>query len=515
MTTDNGPLKIGQSAGTPLEILYAIFGYCSPDNYIGVGSMRPNDRVGGEDYLHPLAAIKVRDIYELLPGILDYQLGKTQYISFSTLSQAALLRYPYDKHKQAIRGEIPPVHFAKKQQHAAEIAALVLDLDVGRKHVGEAEIAQGVLLARARQGRVPWPSFTVLSGRGLYGIWLLRSSPDTERPPITTHQNIALHRQCMNALIDELSDLKPDPTSKDYVKYFKRPGTTDYKTGNEAAYLTHIGLNSLSNVPRYSLEEINDQLQLLRPPLDIPVEIVSLKEIPRFKFSFTDLQKEAKEAANKTKRKTKRGKGAEPFAKHIEEIILLINHRGKVPEGARYNTTWILYNKTVAYYHARHGKDEPGVRKAAIKYARKEIERLNKEKCSPPLSAHEINRACKQKGLRWSNSGIAERLNITEKEANDLGLEFILPRKMHDAKKQKERQVARLNKYANEKRRELVDQALIERHKQSVIVDRYMDLEIEGVSVPVSRAYVSLRKKKLTESGQLKSNQLTLESSIK
>jgi len=431
------------------EIFDLIFGNCSPDSFIALGSRRAIKK--GQVVPHYLTIIKKTDLEDLLPGIFEWSLEQfgSQYFVPNTFSEKALTK-PYEQYKEDIK-EIKPSYFGKKNRHIKELCALVLDLDVGREENDlTSGAAVGQVIDMAIKNQLPIPSLYAYSGRGAYVIFLLQDET-TNAPPINSGDNSTLWELALSEIVQRCSHLKADKRSPSQL--YKRPDTVDTKTGNIVFYLT-VGLSGLKDAPRYSLPEL-----------------VEFLKVHTFLIEEKKEEKEHKAIEHKTekrrlpggiseiRRRSKPGRGSEPARMRIEEIEKLNQYRKGMPEGCRYLTLLIYFQACWRYFA---GKDKT----TAFRRAEKETYNLNNN-FKRPLGFDEIEKSISaSKGARklnyLKNKTVCDLLYITEKECYDLNLKSLVPEAVLTLRKMEADAIKKKRKEQREKKRDLVKAAIDE-----------------------------------------------------
>ena len=455
-----------------LDVISAVYGRCHPNSLIALGARRPNRQ--GQLGVRFLGVVRARDRFEWLPPLFRFEVERSQYVCSSTLTDGALVGGKYEDYLEAIQ-EGRPLYFRKTQRNIRELCGIWLDLDVGRPGMdlmpGQ---TLGAVVDATLKGKIPMPSLAALSGQGAYVIWLLRDGQET-RPPENTPDNRAKWLLCTSELLDRLSDFCADYTVLDYSKWFKRPGTTDWKTGKEVIYLT-FGRNALNNTPLYDLSELTNTLELQHAPLDVTTLPPAVG------------QADFRLRPQRTNRQRRVGalKGSEPHVKRATEIERLSRYRHGMREGCRYWTIHHYFRALHAVYFIQYRGTVKGQEKA-LAQAYKQARRLNKA-FKPPLSSAEIGKACRhQKPMK--NKTLAAHLLVTEREAVDLVLESLVPSAIAKlrAKDDTKRTTARKGFFAD--RRRVVDAAIQQGLSTSDIIARY------GTEHRISKQLISQRRK--------------------
>jgi len=400
----------------PRAALDIMFGRCRPDALVAFGSRRPT-KVGD---LAPqyLWALRVRDLWEYLPGILEHQIRQTQYIKPSTLSTEALLNRTPEDMLEAVKRR-RPLYYQAYSRHVMELAALVVDLDVGRDpSQPTAGQALGAVIDRSRAGVLPTPSLAGYSGRGVYLWWLL--TDDRGRPPLNTRDNNDRRKLITTELVRRTSDLEPDiGASKDAGRWFKRPGTTDYNTGNEVVYMT-FGLGHPESVPRYMLPDLVAALGLHYAPAELPGRRPAARLAPPARKG---------KGSNRPK-PPKSGDPSAPHYRRAAEIGLLAQERGGIREGMRARALQHYYQSRRMYLLKQYNlAGEPDAPSRSVGEAQRATYDFNAAYCRPPMSAEEVEKAfCSLSGDGYHprSTTVAEHLQITREEIERLDLVAIV-----------------------------------------------------------------------------------------
>lgn len=470
-----------------MEIFDAIYGRSEEDSIIAIGSRRP-DSDGGESP-HFLYALRVKDREEMLPTIFEYLMEQSQYLVPNTLSDGALLGKPDEAFRAGLESR-KPEYFAVKNQYVKELCALHVDLDVGRPGGIQAGEALGKVMDRCLNLMLPTPSLAVLSGRGVYLLWLLRDET-TIRPPANTPDNCQCWKLIENEICNRLRDLQADPRALRLAQWLKRPGTVDSKTKKEVIYMT-FGVGSLRNVPLYRLSELMCFFDLHHTARLIDVA-PSRKLIGAAGGGYCQT---VKDEQREPIRKVRAGKGGEPWKCRCDEIERLSQHRRGMPEGVRLVTLW-HYHQAMEKYLMTVYRDEASRGSRVHQEAVEATLRLNAT-FRPPLSVQEVlAKVCHRpsgRGKLARNDTVAMDLAVTETEARVLGLSSIAPGRLKAQMEALATKIKAKERQLRERRRDEVDALIVAGLRDRDIITE-MERRHPLGDFPVSRAFVSVRRK--------------------
>jgi len=396
-----------------MSAIELIFSRSRPNAYIAFGARYPT-KTTGEVVPHYMFVLKVRDRHEWLPAVLQHQIEQTQYIMQNTLASSALTSGTDDDYLEAIRrGD--RLYYAAKNKHVFELAALVVDLDVGRDPDDPtAWDALAVVGNMSDAGELPLPSLAALSGRGAYLWWLL--TDEDGRPPLATPDNRARWNLVVGELVNRTRNLKADSNAKRIANWYKRPGTLDTKTGNVVKYLT-IGVNSPSAVPLYRLPEIVEQLDLHHAPAELPVSPPAALPTP----SVRPPRRKSGSATN----------ARAPHHRRVCELERLAVSRGGFPEGMRHHALFHYYHSRRMYLVKAYRADDVDRPEArAVQQAARDLVAFNASYCSPPQSDEEVAGIYRNNKLSFGRykarrATVAADLSVTRTECYALDLQSI------------------------------------------------------------------------------------------
>jgi len=454
----------------PLTALDLMFGQCRSDAWIAFGSKRmgANGKIAPR-FLYPMRA---RSLHEWFPFVIEHQLetSQSQYVSQSTVGAKALWRKP-ETYERAIQDR-RPMYFATHDREAYELAALVVDLDVGRS---EDDLTDWEALAvvgnRCSLGELPYPALAVLSGRGVHLWWLLTS--EDGHPPLANSDNVIRWRLILEKLISRTSDLEACHGAKRLVNWFKRPSVNKGKEG----ICVSIGLGHPEAKPRYRLSELVERLDLHHAAAELhsPAETAPALSEPW--------------STPSTPRRPSRNCAA-PQRLRVEEIELLAAHREGIREGIRTLTLW-------HYFHARRmflikdRADETATGPLVVQ-AQRETHKFNAAYCRPPLAPNEVNGVFPPLSRgKYNATGliVVRDLLVTNEEAEALGLRALATK---DRRRMLKQEIAHKAEEL-QARRDRTDALLLEGLGINEVVRQSRE----------RRQYVNDRKKVLIREGKL------------
>lgn len=487
---------------SPRDVFDSLFFYARSGGIIATGAWYPEEKK--VKYLSPISVGRPRQMDFFLDNFLG---NRTTYFCPQPLTTSALPEKYGKDPKQYLAhatSHLKPWYFAVKTKNVKEIAAIVVDLDVGHSK-GDITGIEAIMVALSRaeyENKFPWPSFAALSGRGAYLIWCLIDDSG-EHLPLSNEENVQIWDICGQWLIKELRDLKADANAKRLVNWYKMPGTTDFRTGNIVKFMS-FGVGAL-NIPRYTLHEFRDALGL-------PTSSDTIIEVNAESVSVDSGQYESdywKQACPQQKKRPKRrvqhGQGSQPHQKRYLELEKLFTARGEIPDGNRHISLQHYFWNYRSYLYMNAVGDEKERRKMAHYEACTAIRKINKKLCNPPCTKQELEKIFKA-NLSWGkniyrNSRIALDLNVTDQEARDFGLQHIVPEAYATLQKQEKNRVQNARRQTREKIAAEVDAELLECKGEGLA-------EI-GKKFSQSRQYVYSRRKRLIKLGRLKLQEST------
>lgn len=145
--------------------------------------------------------------------------------------------------------------FRKSKEHFKKLNAVWVDFDIGRpddenpaKRIS-CELALSRIFEYVQSETIPEPSIIVLSGRGLYAMWLINDEcgQAVEANSRTKRRVEAINRK----IIERLKELAPDNIAVPVTQVLRFPGVVHSKTGNVTSYFAKAGV-------RYTLDYLMD-----------------------------------------------------------------------------------------------------------------------------------------------------------------------------------------------------------------------------------------------------------------
>lgn len=236
----------------------------NPDGFVGYGAKTPD---GGA--IWPVGAVKVRDVREMLPGVLAHFIGHDGYFTVNSYWKAG-----------AIWRKTGLPYLLRSENMLLELAACYADLDVGRpeeesKHPGAAldwQAAQIEALRRQREGIIPPFSMMACSGRGVYLFWLLRDDREPDKLPRAYPAAIIRYKNVNRALHERLYGLACDVKAVDAARFLRHPGSIHTKVMRRVTYSLTVQADDGGRLT-YSLPELEKLLRLDAPAPSLPADV--------------------------------------------------------------------------------------------------------------------------------------------------------------------------------------------------------------------------------------------------
>ena len=157
-------------------------------------------------------------------------------------------------------GVSPRYATRRREENLRSLNSCYVDIDCGREGEFSAMEAKVFVMRLAHEGRIPKPSGYVMSGRGLWVLWLLEPSIENCS---SGSVRLDLYKRVNEALQGVLSALPVDKETKDGARMIRIPGSTNRANGNEVNY-TFEG-NSGQPVYRYELRTLAADLKVVLP----------------------------------------------------------------------------------------------------------------------------------------------------------------------------------------------------------------------------------------------------------
>lgn len=234
-------------------------------------------------------------------------------------------------------------------------------------------------------GTLPPASFIVRSGRGVWLMWILRDDKDPALPPRAWPERVIAYHAIQKALADRLAIFGTDAGASDPARVMRVPGSVNTKAKRPVKY--YFQADDRCRGYTYSLIELADELGV---------------EIQRTKATAAALTGDEKTKADK-----RRGWRA-MNQRRLQQFETLRAIRGGFSQGVRNNAALIYSRVLAALGHTDANRLD-------------ELSKLADE-CTPKLSDAEVRAALREgsKRRRFSNSGIADRLDVTPAESAKL-----------------------------------------------------------------------------------------------
>lgn len=401
----------------PLDVVDAVFADCRDDSLIAIASRRPERNAPDTFAIKALAPVPVAARYDWLPEVFRHQLEHTQYFMVNTLDQRAVRR---NWTTRRIGEHACLSWFDATNANVRELSAILLDLDVWRADVphpyqNDPAEALGHAVTLWLKGRLPMPAMAAFSGRGAYLLWLL-ADERAVGPPLATPDN----RECWRLIASELSrrlvHLGADQTWP--AHWYKRPGTRDFRTGEEVKYMFFAGSKS-GAMRRHRLSDLQQLLGVYhcaidaRGPPGLPCSPSRHRKKPQNRL-----------------RNVRRGKGGEPHRRRCIEIERLSAHRGGIREGRRAVATWTYFLSVRAWLRTCGDGSAEGRAEAHREALEKTVAFAGT--FQPPLTPEEVRRQVQPPRSAtapryWRGSTVAKMFAITPAEVAALDLEAVVP----------------------------------------------------------------------------------------
>jgi len=235
-----------------------------PDGEVAFMRKDPDD--GG---MQSVSSVKVKDVHEMLPGILAQFVDHDGYFSVNSMYRRGNPQKRFDGLPYPIR--------TKKNTY--ELAACYADLDVGRpdeehKRKGASmdwQDAQIEALQRQRDGIIPPFSMMACSGRGVYLFWLLVDDTDREKLPRGYPSNQLRYKAVNKALHRRLYGLGVDGVH-DAQRVLRAPGTIHTKVMKRVSYSITVQGDNGGRL-EYSIPELEQWLEIESPETSLPADL--------------------------------------------------------------------------------------------------------------------------------------------------------------------------------------------------------------------------------------------------
>lgn len=230
----------------------------------------------------------------------------------------------------------------------------------------------------AEKGLIPTPSIFVRSGRGLWLMWVLVDSGESELPPTAHASRLLLWNAVQAELGRRLSGIGADQGALDVARITRVPGSINSKAEQRVRYL--FPSNDGKRGFTYTMEQMAASLGVEPPVLHRSGRSPSVPSQPAVT-------------------------GHRALAEHgLDDFLRLRTMRGGFSDGSRNNAALIFAN----ILHA-NGLDQVTIEREVSKLA---------AECRPPLTVREVANVLRKKGTYrvMRDQLIANRLYVTDAE---------------------------------------------------------------------------------------------------
>jgi len=338
---------------------------------------------GPDGQVKPVRSIRVSELYRIFPSIAERLIADSYF---------------------GINGSWLP--HKRSSDSLTALNAVWCDFDCHKAGISRSD-AFAKILEAASEEVIPFPSLLSSSGQGVWAFWMLGTPGAPDYPPDAKSANVRLLTRINAAIVETFQlrfpELCPDPAATDAARITRVPGSLNSKAGGVfVQYLPfHLPvLNSSGERRTYTLEYLAEFFSFGQ-------SVGSYREIP------------TADRFGQPKTKRRRGKNtgfARTVTARLTEFRSIWWYRGGFKEGHR-NDAALIY----ACHLLLTTVNEAEIRNCMKEFA---------ESCTGPLSRQQRDSAlaaAKQTNYRWKNRTIAERLGVTVKEADKLGLRQIRP----------------------------------------------------------------------------------------
>lgn len=423
---------------TPFEALHRA------DNSI-IGFLRKNGNT--KSGMENLFSIKKSELKAMLPTLAPF-LYKDAYFTVNGYRSQA----PYKVKATGLPG------VWRKEKNLRYLNAVYADLDIGR--AGE-DGPRGLSISEATQllidlayspDRIPTPSMTAQSGRGLYAFWILRDEDDENAPETFKSlknftETLALYKAVNRAIYKRMECLAADKIC-DGARVLRVPGTLHSGSGGRCIYKPAYDENGLIT---YTLKE-------LAKAFGVPVMEKSLPSNLR------------QWEANPDPKNPQKANGPKALAAaRARDLVTLEQWRGGWQKGRR---GYCL--RTYAQFLKSAGVSRPEIDQAIQSMA---------HNCNPPYPSDPndtplreiVNRVWMEPFATLTQANLVKWLEITPDEARELELEKLLPAVVQD-----ERAIPKGGKKEQEKsqRRATIQKIINERQGCGLLSTREFQAEL-------------------------------------
>lgn len=272
---------------------------------------------------------------------------------------------------------------SRKAEHLRWLNAIFVDIDVHQpgKSCRFDELLEGFAVETHKIG-MPKPNLLSSSGRGLWGLWMLRDHSNLKNPVPAFPERLEVYRRVNQALAVKLSPVGADPTATDSSRVMRIPGSINTRAPLEQCVVQFFSWSR--------------DLQTLPEPADI-------LGVRARKVSLSGER-------SRPKNKAKVNAGLGRWRKPLDGFRQLWNMRGHFEDGVRNHAAYVL-----AYLLRRNRVSEAAILDQCSRLGRS---------CTPALARDRIWRCVSSSakaanedfGRSMSNATIARMLKITPEE---------------------------------------------------------------------------------------------------
>jgi hypothetical protein len=342
----------------------------------------------------------------------------------------------------------------RSEDRVEYLAAAYGDLDCYERHLTEGQ-AIGAIVDMIGAGRLPQPSITIHSGRGVWVLWCLCGEDGGPLP--ASDENRERYHDLQLAINRELKHLGADRQSTDLARYCRAPCTFNTKPGGGAVVWDLHGVEQPGGAvkaPRYSLPGLFKAFGLDALADPIPGELIRPAR-ERSEPAALPAPKEVRPGRVVEIESLPKGRHIACWRARLVDLRTLLALRGSIRVGERntFARAWYVCLRrcgveprdakaTIRAKLYQHFEQRPGER-----YRVREVYGLR----TAPAAGYD------RRG-RWRNDSLAERLGVSREEAKEL--KTILPAEVR-AEREKAHKAASIDRMAERRSwRKVIGKAL-------------------------------------------------------
>jgi hypothetical protein len=149
---------------------------------------------------------------------------------------------------------------SRRSERLHTLNACFADLDCYKVGKTPGQIV-GELIDMEDRGELPPMSLILLSGRGVWVMWLLRDKQHTG-PVVSWRENVQLYNQLQKHITQKLAHMGADDRSRDAARVARIPGTLNSKAGERVRF--HLIADERGNLILHDLDELAKAFKLPR-----------------------------------------------------------------------------------------------------------------------------------------------------------------------------------------------------------------------------------------------------------